>query len=91
MTRLVWRPLALADRTSIMTRIAADNPAAALSLDLEFKARAEMARDRPTLYRPGRLKGTREIVVRPTYVMIYRVLDDAVEILRVLHTAQQWP
>jgi toxin ParE1/3/4 len=83
--------MALEDREAIMTFIAADNVQAAIELDLVFEARAEQARIRPTLYRPGRVQGTREIVVRPNYVMIYRVLSDAVEILRVLHAARQWP
>ena len=39
----------------------------------------------------GRVKGTREIVVRPNYVMVYRVSGKVVEVLRVLHVAQQWP
>lgn len=74
-----------------MGRIAQDNATAAIELDQEFEAKAEIARERPTLYKLGRIKGTRELVVRPTYVMVYRVLDDAVEMLRVLHTAQRWP
>ena len=37
------------------------------------------------------MKGTREIVVRPNYAMVYRVSPEAVEVLRVLHAAQQWP
>jgi toxin ParE1/3/4 len=36
------------------------------------------------------MKGTREIDVRPNYVMVYRVTGDLVEILRVLHAAQEW-
>jgi addiction module RelE/StbE family toxin len=83
--------MALADRDAIMVYIAQDNPTAAMDLDLEFEARAEDARQRPKLYKAGRVKGTREIVVRPNYVMVYRVTGDLVEMLRVLHTAQQWP
>jgi addiction module RelE/StbE family toxin len=83
--------MALADREAIMTFIAADNVTAAIDLDLEFEAKAEIARQRPTLYKAGRVKGTRELVVRPNYVMVYRVLPDAVEVLRVLHATQQWP
>lgn len=83
--------MALADREAILSFIAADNVSAAVALDIQFEEKAEMARQRPTLYKPGRVKGTRELVVRPSYVMIYRVLPDAVEILRVLHTALQWP
>ena len=64
---------------------------AAVDLDLEFEAKAENARLRPKLYKAGRVKGTREIVVRPNYIMVYRVTGDVVEVLRVLHAAQQWP
>lgn len=91
MKRLQWRPLAVADRVAIMDYIAQDNPAAAIDLDDEFEAKAEQARQRPTLYKPGRIKGTREIVVLPNYVIVYRVAGDAVEVLRVLHAAQRWP
>ncbi len=91
MNRLTWRPRALADRDDIMVYIAQDNPTAAIDLDLEFEAKAENARLRPKLYKAGRVKGTREIVVRPNYVMVYRVTGDVVEVLRVLHAAQQWP
>lgn len=91
--RLVWRPMAISDRETIMEFIAADNPLAAIALDDQFEAKGEQARLRPTLYKPGRMKGTREIVVRPNYVMIYAVSDAAQELvmLRVLHAAQQWP
>jgi toxin ParE1/3/4 len=83
--------MALTDRDAIMDYIAQSNPAAAAELDLLFEAKAENARKRPTLYKPGRVKDTREIVVRPSYVMIYRHNNDLVEVLRVLHTARQWP
>jgi addiction module RelE/StbE family toxin len=83
--------MALADRDAIMVYIAQDNPAAAIDLDLEFEAKAENARLRPKLHKAGRVKGTREIVVRPNDVMVYRITGDLVEMLRVLHAAQQWP
>lgn len=83
--------MALADRDAIMVFISQDNPTAAIDLDLEFEAKAENARLRPKLYKAGRVKGTREIVVRPNYVMVYRVIGNVVDILRVLHAAQQWP
>jgi toxin ParE1/3/4 len=83
--------MALSDRDAIMAFIAQDDPRAAIDLDLEFEAKAENARLRPTLYKAGRIKGTREIVVRPNYVMVYRVSGDGVEVLRVLHATQQWP
>ena len=83
----------MADRDSIMDYIAQDNPIAAANLDAEFEARAEIARQRPKLYKAGRLRGTREIVVQPNYVMVYRIEDEGstVAMLRVLHAARQWP
>lgn len=83
--------MALADREAIMSFIAQDNVAAAIDLDLAFEAKAEIARQRPGLYRAGRVEGTRELVVGLSYVMVYRVLPDAIEVLRVLHASQQWP
>ena len=74
-----------------MDYIAQDNPLAAIELDEEFEAKAVQLPQHPKLYKPGRVKGTREIVVRPNYVMVYRVDKDAISILRVLHAARQWP
>ncbi|MBK8744088.1 type II toxin-antitoxin system RelE/ParE family toxin [Propionivibrio sp.] len=56
--------------------MAQDNPGAALELDEEFRAKAEQVCQRLTPYKPGRVKGTREIVVRPNYVMVYCVEED---------------
>ena len=83
--------MALVDRETIMGYIPLDNPAAAIDLDQDFEVKAENARQRPKLYKAGRVKGTREVVVRPNYVMVYRVTGDLVEVLRILHAAQQWP
>ncbi len=56
----------------------------AASLDL-----AEAARD--FLYRPGRIAGTREAIVRPNYLIVYRAGDRFVDVLRILHAALQYP
>jgi len=45
----------------------------------------------PHIGRTGRKRGTHELVAHENYVVIYRVLTKKVEILRVKHTAQQWP
>ncbi|MGV8294930.1 type II toxin-antitoxin system RelE/ParE family toxin, partial [Pseudomonas aeruginosa] len=45
----------------------------------------------PHLGRTGGKRGTHELVAHESYVVIYRVLSRKVEVLRVKHTAQQWP
>ena len=43
------------------------------------------------MYRVGRVDGTREMVVRPNYIVIYADDPSSIVVLRVLHAAQQWP
>jgi toxin ParE1/3/4 len=69
----------------IIEYIAEDNVAAALSLAKLIRIRAEQLSEPPTLFRKGRVRGTREMVVHPNYVVVYRVRArlKRVEILRV--------
>jgi addiction module RelE/StbE family toxin len=46
----------------------------------------------PELGKPGRVNGTRELIINRTpFIVIYRISEVSVEILRVLHCAQRWP
>lgn len=46
----------------------------------------------PGMGRPGRVAGTRELVVPGTPVILaYRAHAGRVEVLRILHAKQQWP
>ena len=86
-----WTRLALNDRQAIRSYIAQDNPIATLALDELFTEKASRLADHPGLGRPGRVSGTRELVVHQHDLMIYDLVNDQVRILRVLHTARQWP
>lgn len=88
---LEWKVAALTDRERIMDFIAQDNPQAALDLDALFEKMADKLIEQPKLFRAGRIRGTREAVVRENYVLVYRESIHAVTILRVLHTSQAWP
>ena len=74
-----------------MDYIAQDPPLAALELDELIELKVEQLLERPQLYRAGRKRGTWEMVVHPHYIVIYRMSQDLVEILRVKHSARQWP
>jgi addiction module RelE/StbE family toxin len=89
--KLKWTRPAAADRQEIREYIAQDNPAAAFDLDELFKRKAAMLINQPHMGRPGRVAGTRELVAHRHYVLIYDLAGDLVRILRVLHTARQWP
>ncbi len=91
MKQLVWRPMACEDRSRIMDFIAQDNALAAADLDQEIEDKTLALTRHPRIYRPGRVKGTREMVVHPNYIVVYRELGDTITIIRVLHAAQAYP
>jgi addiction module RelE/StbE family toxin len=88
---LVWTRPARQDRKAIREYIAQNNLGAALVLDELFSEKASGLAANSNLGRPGRVRGTRELVVHKHYTLIYDVVDGLVRVLRVLHTARQWP
>ena len=88
--KLYWALETIADRDAIFDYIETDNPAAALALDELFSEKAERLADHPKLGRPGRVDGTRELVVHENYILVYDMAGDLVRILRVLHMARRW-
>ena len=88
---LVWTEEASADRNALYDYIEADNPRAALELDERFAQRAAQLVAHPMIGRVGRIQGTRELVVRSNYVMVYSVAGETINFLRVLHVARRWP
>ncbi len=83
--------MASLDRKAIREYIAQDNPAAALALDELFAEKAGRLLDHPGQGRPGRVIGTRELVIHQNYILIYDTSGDLLRVLRVLHAARQWP
>ncbi|RMC62535.1 type II toxin-antitoxin system RelE/ParE family toxin [Sinorhizobium meliloti] len=89
--RLVRRTSYAQDLDRIVDHIAKDNPSAALDMWDEIEHQVERLRDFPRSGRTGRMPETRELVVTGTpYIVIYMVGDE-VDLIRVLHGAQQWP
>ena len=89
--KLIWARPAHQDRKEIREYSADDNPAAALALDELFEEKSSRLPDHPQLGRPGRVKGTRELVAHQNYILVYDIAGDEIRILRVLHTARKWP
>jgi len=91
MGKVIWRKRARADLAELIDYIAARNPDAAQRLKSACESSGERLADHPYLYRGGRVPGTRECVVHPNYVLVYRIDNDTVWILRILHARQQYP
>jgi toxin ParE1/3/4 len=67
-------------------------PEVANNLVLRIQSAAEQLSNYPMMGRPGRIQGTRELVITQSpYIVVYRVKTNSVEILRVFHGSRQYP
>lgn len=94
--QLKWTDLADIDLEKIEAHIAQENsPIVAIDVVMNIIDSAHLILpDHPRAGRQGRLRNTRELVIDGIpFIMIYRENDstNSIEILRVLHDAQQWP
>lgn len=92
MKRVLFRPEAEADLLSIAVHIAQDSTDRARSFVARLRERCNQLSAHPLMGRPrdDLSDGMRSIIERP-YVLIYRVLDDTVEIVAILHGARDLP
>lgn len=89
---VAWSPRAIRHLSALRGYIARHNPDAAAAVALTLLAAVDRLAELPNLGRPGRLAGTRELVVPGTpYVIPYRVGSERLEIIAVFHARQQWP
>ena len=88
-----WSDEALADLSSLHAFIAKDNPAAAQKVAMTIVESVETnLPDNPHIGRPGRVNGTRELVIKHApYIVPYRIKSDTIQVLRVYHGARRWP
>ena len=90
--RLKWLPTALRNLDSEASFVAADEPAAARLVVKRVLTAVGLLAEQPGLGRPGRVPGTRELLVPKTrYIVPYRVHGDTVEVLRVFHSSRRPP
>ena len=90
--RLKLTRAASQDLESVERYISHDNPDAAIDMVLEIIRRVETLAEHPGMGRPGRVEGTRELVLGSLpYLVPYVHQSDTIIILRVLHRATRWP
>ena len=89
---IIWSPRATEHLTHLRSCIARDNPTAANRIALTLLEAVERLAELPNLGRPGRVAGTRELVVPGTpFVVSYRMRSDRLEVIAVFHTRRKWP
>ncbi|MFC0634403.1 type II toxin-antitoxin system RelE/ParE family toxin [Brevundimonas balnearis] len=87
----IWSATAIQDAELIVDYIAERNPVAARNVRNRLVEAAEGLGQAPYLYREGRVAGTREAVVLPNYILVYRVELAAIRVVQVLHASQRYP
>ncbi len=89
---IVWSPRAIDHLAHLRAYIARDNPVASARIAGALLEAVERLAKLPHLGRPGRVAGTRELIVPGTpYVIPYRVRADRLEVIAVFHARQKWP
>jgi toxin ParE1/3/4 len=87
-----WLEDAIVDLQALRQYIAQDNPIAANRVSKKILSTLSLLSTQPEIGRPGRVPNTRELVISNTpYIIPYRVKNDVVEVIRVLHSSMQWP
>lgn len=93
--RVRWLENALKSLDSAMAFIAKEDEEAARTISDYIHARVDSLQEEPAGVgqgRPGRIYGTRELVIdKYPYIVPYRVKDNEIQILRVLHTSRKPP
>jgi toxin ParE1/3/4 len=86
-----WLLRSVIDLENVFEYISTNNPEAARSEINQILDTVGLLDSNPSMGRPGRVPGTRELVVAGTpYIVAYRAKRRSIEILRVLHGAQKW-
>jgi toxin ParE1/3/4 len=90
--KVIWTAVALRELEALGDYIARDNPRAAARVVTRILDRVDLLGHQPEIGRPGRIAGTRELVVTNTpFIVPYRIGQSHVEVLSVFHGARKWP
>lgn len=90
---IIWQERAQRDAARLSDYVSRENPKAAADIQIRIVGMLRQLEAFPFSGVKGEITGTRQLIVQPyPYVMIYRAIaPDRIEILRILHTSQQWP
>jgi len=85
---VVLSPEALTDLIEIRSYIGDQNPLAASRIAVQLLAACDSLEHLPERGRPGVVPGTRELPIIAPYVIVYRITEATVDVLRIWHHAR---
>ena len=87
-----WTYKALDNLDAAVEYIAADNPTAAQKVAKRIWDSVLLLKNQPGRGRPGRVLGTRELIISGLpYIIPYLEKDGTIVILRIMHSSIKWP
>ncbi|WP_250485288.1 type II toxin-antitoxin system RelE/ParE family toxin [Caballeronia sp. GaOx3] len=89
--RILWTETAREELRERMAFVARRSQQAATRLFDRILDSVVPASEHPFIFREGRVAGTREIVAHPNYIVVYRVIHDAIVVVQVLHAREEYP
>ena len=90
--KIVWSRRAIKHLVSLRNYVAKDSEQNAALVAKRILKSVELLQTQPDMGRPGRVLGTRELVIPVTpYLIPYRVRRDRLELIAVFHGHQKWP
>jgi toxin ParE1/3/4 len=90
--KVVWPRRAIRHLVVLREHIEKDSEQSAILVAKRILKAVELLESQPSMGRPGRIVGTRELVVPDTpYIVPYRVRGERLELMAVFHGRRKWP
>lgn len=93
LVKVNWTKIAISDLESAFNYVAEieNRPETARLMIKKIIEGVEQIKSFPDSGRPGRVKGTKELIIVTTpFIVVYRMKKASLEILTVLHHARKW-
>ncbi len=86
-----WTKRAVRNLGSVLDYIARDNELAAIKFRDFIIVKVAVLEQHPHMGRTCDVQGARELVIHENYIVVYRVRNEALEILRIRHARRKFP
>ncbi len=90
--KIIWSRRAIRHLIALRDHIAQDSPDNAALVVERILNHVDLLATQPQMGRPGRIVGTRELVIGGVpYIIPYRIRGERLELIAVFHGRQEWP